>query len=141
MAFPAWPRRRTHSRARYRLPHPSVPPKLGGVTLLLVLTAVLLLASGLVKLHAGDRAGLGLTVLPLVETVAGLALLAPVMLGRRPSAHGGLAIVVCGVALVLVSSLLVGSAIVRKRRSREDSEGARLVTYVKYLSRQRPPET
>lgn len=118
-----------------------MPPKLGGVALLLVLTAVLLLASGLVKLHAGDRAGLGVTVLPLVETVAGLALLATLALGRRPSAHGGLAIVVCALALVLASSLLVGGAIARKRRSREDSEGARLVTYVRYLSRQDPPET
>lgn len=118
-----------------------MPPKLGGVALLLVLTAVLLVASGLVKLHAGDRAGLGVTVLPLVETVAGLALLGPVALGRRPSARGGLAIVLCAVALVLVSSLLVGTAIARRRRSREDSEGARLVTYVKYLSRREPPET
>ena len=111
------------------------------MALLLVLTAVLLVASGLVKLHAGDRAGLGVTVFPLVETVAGLALLGAVALGRRPSVHGGLAIVVCAVALVLVSSLLVGTAIARRRRSREDSEGARLVTYVKYLSRRDPPET
>jgi hypothetical protein len=109
------------------------------MVLLLVLTAVLVLASGLVKLHAGERAGLGVTLLPLLETVAGLVLLAPMTLGWRPGARGGLAIVVCAVAFVLASSLLVGLAIARKRKSRDDSEGARLVTFVKYLSRRDPP--
>jgi hypothetical protein len=133
------------------LPRTSVPPKLAAtlptwvyitaMTLLLVLTSILLLASGLVKLHAGERAGLGITVPPLAETAAGFAVLVPMVLGWRPGARGGLAMVVCAVALVLASSLLVGAAVVRKRKSREDSEGARLVTYVRYLSRRDPPRT
>lgn len=110
------------------------------MTLLLIMAALLLLVSGLVKLHAGGRAGLGVTVLPLVETVAGLALLAPVAFAWRPGPHTGLAIVLCAVVLVLSSSLWVGAAIARRRHSREESEGARLVTYVKYLSRQEPRE-
>lgn len=109
------------------------------MTLLLVLAASLLVISGLVKLHAGDRAGLGITVLPLVETLAGLGLLAPVALAWRPRPREGLVMVVCALVLVLTSSIQVGAAIRRRRRSREASEGARLVTFVKYLSREEPP--
>ncbi|HKJ00867.1 MAG TPA: hypothetical protein VJ997_00390, partial [Longimicrobiales bacterium] len=44
------------------------------MTALLVATAVLLLTSGLVKLRAADRAGLGLPLFALLEILAALAL-------------------------------------------------------------------
>ena len=111
------------------------------MTALLVITALLLLVSGLVKLHAAGRVGLGVTVLPLVEIVAGLGLLAPLMFAWRPAPRAGLFIVCGGVLLVLASSGWIGLSMARKRRSRDASEGARLATYVKYLSRQVPPES
>jgi hypothetical protein len=108
------------------------------VVLLLVLTALLLLTSGLVKLHAGAHAGLGLPLLALVETLAGIALMSG-MLAWRPSPHTGLTLVESALLLILVSSVQVAASLARRRRAREASEGARLVTYVKYLSRHEPP--
>jgi len=110
-----------------------------GVRLLVVLAALLLLASGLIKLRAAERVGLGLAVLPLVEVVAALGLLAVSVL-RPLGAAAGLTAVVSSLALVLGSSLQVGFAMRRRRRSRELSEGARLRTYVRYLSSPLDPE-
>lgn len=106
------------------------------MTLLFVLTALLLLVSGLVKLHAAGRVGLGVTVLPLVEVVAGLALLASAVFAWHPPGNTGLMLVTGAVLLIVVSSTWIGRAISRRWRAREESEGARLVRYVKYLSRQ-----
>ena len=110
-----------------------------GVRLLVGLAALLLLASGLVKLRAAERVGLGIAVLPLVEVAASLVLLAVSFL-RPPGVAGGLTAVVASLVLLLGSSLQVGIAIRRRRRSRELSEGARLRTYVRYLSAPIDPE-
>jgi hypothetical protein len=109
------------------------------MTMLLVLTAVLLLASGLIKLRAGGRAGMGITLLPLVEAMAGLTLLAPVSLSWRPSPALGLSLTLASVLLVLVSSLFMGVDLSRRRRARVRSEGARLSAYVRYVAREKPP--
>lgn len=100
---------------------------------LLVCTACLLLVSGLVKLKAAERVGLGIAILPLVELLAALAL-GVLGIGGSITPRRGLAFVVGGVVLVLVSSLQVGGAIRRQGRRRNLSEGARLRTFVQYLS-------
>ena len=103
------------------------------MTLLLVVTAILLLTSGLVKLRAGDRAGLGIPVLALLEIFAGL-LLAGVSFSSPFTPQQGLAVVVGSVAVVLFSSLDMWSRLKGIQRKRDLSEGARLRTYVRYLS-------
>jgi len=110
-----------------------------GVRLLVGLAAVMLLASGLVKLRAAERVGLGIAVLPLVEVAVAVTLLS-VSFFRPIGVAGGLTAVVVSLVLLLGSSLQVGIAIRRRRRSRELSEGARLRTYVQYLSAPVDPE-
>jgi hypothetical protein len=103
------------------------------MTPLLYLTTALVLMSGLVKLKAWSRVGEGLHVLPLLETLLGVGLFGVVLVG--PVGAGlGLWLVVGAVLLVVVSSVLMGLDIKRHRRRRELSEGARLATYVEYLS-------
>lgn len=109
------------------------------MTALLVLTAVLLLVAGMVKLRAAERVGLGVTVLPLVEILAALALGVTTFLAPL-SPSGGLKAVLASVALIVVSSLHVGAAIRKRTRTRELSEGARLRTYVQYLSQAPDPD-
>jgi hypothetical protein len=109
------------------------------VTLLLVVTAVLLLTSGVVKLRAGDRAGIGLPVLALMEVFAGL-LLAGVSFSSPFTPGQGLAVVLGSVALVLFSSLHLWSQLKGVQRTRDLSEGARLRTYVRYLSTTLEPD-
>jgi len=100
---------------------------------LLVSTSGLLIVSGLVKLKAAERVGLGIAILPLLELFAALGLGAMAVLGSlTPS--GGLALVVGCVALMVVSSVQVGGAVRRQGRRRTLSEGARLRTFVQYLS-------
>lgn len=110
-----------------------------GVRFLVGLAALLLLASGLIKLRAAERVGLGLALLPLFEVAAALVLLA-VSFFRPLGVAGGLAAVMASLVLLLGSSLQVGIAIRRRRRSRDLSEGARLRTYVRYLSAPADPE-
>ena len=85
------------------------------MTALLVITALLLLVSGLVKLHAAGRVGLGVTVLPLVEIVAGLGLLAPLMFAWRPAPRAGL-FIVCGWTLAVL--MIVAGRFLAKRQHR-----------------------
>ena len=103
------------------------------MTLLLVVTSVLLLLAGVVKLRAADRAGLGLSLIALLEVFAGLALGAASLVMRIPPGMG-LAVVVGAVALVVGSSAQMWTVLRRRLRTRDLSEGARLRTYVKYLS-------
>lgn len=103
------------------------------MTLFLVVTAILLLTSGIVKLHAGDRAGLGIPVFALLEICAGL-LLAGVSFSSPFTPQQGLVVVVGSVALVVFSSLHMWTGLKGLQRKRDLSEGARLRTYVRYLS-------
>lgn len=108
------------------------------MTLLMVLAAFLLLISGVVKVKAAERVGMGLPVLPLLELAVGLGIFGVAFL-RKFSAAQGMGILVGAVALVLGSSIHVGLAIRRRQRLRTRSEGTRLANYVEYLSRHDPP--
>ena len=109
------------------------------MTALLVVTAILLLTSGVVKLRAGDRAGVGLPVLALLEVFAGL-LLAGVSFSSPFTPAQGLAVVLGSVALVLFSSVQMWTQLKEIQRKRDLSESARLRTYVTYLSRTLGPD-
>lgn len=99
------------------------------MTGLLVLTALLLLAAGLVKLRAAERMGLGIAILPLVEILAGFGMGA-MAVARPPSPGGGLVMVILAVALILLSSIQVGLAMQTRRRRRELSEATRLRAFL-----------
>jgi len=109
------------------------------VTLLIIVTAVLLLASGIVKLRAGERAGMGLSFLSLVEVLVGL-LLVGVSISNPLTPSQGLGAVVASVVLVLFSSLRMWVRLRDLQRKRDLSEGSRLETYVAYLSKSLGPD-
>jgi len=107
------------------------------MTLLFVLTAALLLTSGLVKLRALQRVGLGIAILPVLEVLMAVALLA---VAWTPLTGGqGFMVAAGSLTLLLVSSLRVGFTLRAYRRERERTLGSRLAVYVKYLSKS-PPE-
>lgn len=103
------------------------------MTVLLVLASFLLLVSGGVKVHAAGRAKIDTPFLSLVEVLAALALGATV-LTNPPTEEIGFRYAVGAVGLVLVSSINMGMHLSRLRRERDESEGVRLITYVKYIS-------
>ena len=107
--------------------------------LLLVVTAILLLTSGIVKLRAADRAGLGLSLFALLEIFAGL-ILAGVSFTNPFTPSQGLGVVLSSVALVLGTSLHMWGQLKGVARKRDLSEGARLRTYVRYLSSNLGPD-
>jgi hypothetical protein len=109
------------------------------VTALLVISALLLIASGGIKLRVGARTGLGVPPLSLVELLAGVGIAASALTGD-PTVESGFRLVLGGVALVLVSSVHMGMKFAARRRERDDSEGLRLFKYVKYLSPQTPKD-
>jgi hypothetical protein len=82
---------------------------------------------------------MGLPILALAELLAGLAVLGVAFVVDLTGVQGML-VLVGSVALVIVSSLQVGMEVRRRGWLRTASEGARLANYVKYLSRQDPPE-
>lgn len=104
----------------------------GGLFPLLV-AACSLVFSALLKLRAGDRAGLGLHLPSLAELLLGLAVGGLAVAGGTPT---GTAILVLAVAfLVLVASSVHLFVLLRRRdRRRERTEGRRLEAYVRYLS-------
>lgn len=103
------------------------------MTVLLVLASVLLLVSGSVKVHAAGRAKIDTPFLSLVEVLAALALGATALMSP-PTEEIGFRYAVGAVGLVLVSSISMGMRLSTRRRERDDSEGVRLITYVKYIS-------
>lgn len=109
------------------------------MTLLLVVTAILLLTSGVVMLRAADRAGLGLSLFALLEVLAGL-ILAGISFTNPFTPGQGLGVVLASVALVLGSALHMWGQLKGIQRKRDLSEGARLRTYVRYLSMNLGPD-
>ena len=105
------------------------------MTALLVISAVLLVGSSLLKLRAAERAKIGLHVPSMLELLAGLGIAAWMVVGG-PSVEVGFRLVLGAVVLVLVSSVHLGMKLSARQRERDGSEGARLFTYVKYLSQQ-----
>ncbi len=106
---------------------------------LLISTACLLLTSGLLTVRAAARVEMGLPILAVAELLAGLGIMG-VAFSVELTAGQGMLVSVGSVLLVLVASLQVGLEVRRRNRLRTASEGARLASYVKYLSRQDPPE-
>lgn len=98
--------------------------------LLLILTSVLLLVSGVIKLRAAERAGVGVHVFSLVELLGGAALGVAVVAGSL-SPEQGMGAVLGAVAVILVSSIHLGRRLGHKRRLRDLTEGRRLENYVK----------
>jgi len=103
------------------------------MTALLSLTGVLLLVSGGFKLWSAARGKIGVPLLALVESAAGvlipiLALVSPI------SADGGFRLVLGSLALMLVSSVAQAVRVRARSLELQESEGGRLVAYVKYLS-------
>ena len=103
------------------------------MTVLLALTMLLLLVSGVVKLRTAERTKMGLHLFSLLEIFAGVAV-AVLMLGGPLTAGQGMAAVAGSVALVLGSSIHLGRRLKNSRRLRGLTEGRRLENYVKYLS-------
>ena len=85
------------------------------------------------KIRAAQRAKFGLPLLSVVEVVAGLGLVG-LLTASPPTVEAGFRYVVGAVVLVIASSVAMGARFRARRRERVESEGARLVTYVKYLS-------
>ncbi|MDH5758982.1 MAG: hypothetical protein OEZ65_05285 [Gemmatimonadota bacterium] len=103
------------------------------MTLLFFLAGFLLLVSGIVKVRGATRVGREFPVIPLAEALVGVVL--PFWaLATAPGPGFGLAVLLGALALVLFSSAHHAAKIREATRRREDSEGARLQTYVKYYS-------
>jgi hypothetical protein len=104
------------------------------MSLLSFLAALLLMTSGALKIRSGRRLGVGVSPLAALEVVAGVVLAAL-------SVRNALGIdgpprwaVPAGVLLVLISTAVHGQKLRAERLQRAESEGGRLVAYVKYLS-------
>ncbi len=101
------------------------------MTPLLLLTSVLLVLSGLIKIRSGARTGRGLPVVALLEIAVAVGAAGLAFSG--PSAAGAAAWVVpAGVLLVVLSSASHVHHMSAHRRMREESLGDRLATHVKY---------
>ncbi len=105
------------------------------MTALLGIAAVLLVGSSLLKLRAAERAKLGLHFPSILELLAGLGIGAS-MLGGGPNVDIAFRLALGAVTLVLVSSVSMVLKLSVRRREGDESEGARLFTYVNYLSQQ-----
>ncbi len=93
------------------------------------------MASGGLKVRAGLRARVGVPLLSAVELLAGAGLTL-VSFAAPPAVEVGFRLIVGAIVLLVGSSAVMAARLSRKRRELEDSEGSRLVTYVKYLSRE-----
>lgn len=104
------------------------------MTFLLFVTAGLVAISGGLKLRSTSRVGLGMSPLALLEMVAAVMLAALIL----PGPLSGTAVVrwavPAAVLLLVVSSVEHAMRLRAYRRTRAESEGGRLATYVKYLS-------
>ena len=104
------------------------------MTALLLMTSVLLLLSGAIKIRSGARAGPRIPILALLELLSGAAggVVAVAGFGASGAAPW---LVPWGVFLVVVSSTIFAVRLSAHGRHRAETEGGRLATYVKYLSK------
>lgn len=104
------------------------------MTFLLFVTAALVAVSGGLKLRSTSRVGLGVRPLALLELLSALILAGLIL----PSPLSGSALVrwsvPVAILLLVVSSVDHALRLRAYHRSRAESEGGRLATYVKYLS-------
>ena len=103
------------------------------MTPLVLMTVALMLASGLIKLRAAARIGLGVHLFSLLELVMAAAL-AAIAFGGPAVAEAGLTFVAGAVVLLVLSSLHLGMLMGRHRKEREATQARRLESYVLYLS-------
>jgi uncharacterized membrane protein YvlD (DUF360 family) len=107
------------------------------MTGLVLLAGGLALASGLLKLFGRGRQTGEVRISALMEILAGVVVpLYALGVGPPPRVLGLLLLGLFG--LVILSSALALARARTQQRHREATESARLVTYVKYLSRQTP---
>lgn len=106
----------------------------------LILTGLLVIAAGLVSLRTSARMHVSVPVGALAQVLMGAVVC---FMGFSSSMTGGAGLVaaVASILLVLASAVWQGLRLRAARRKREESEGARLVTYVKYLSRDITPRS
>ena len=103
------------------------------MTGLVTLAGVLAIVSGLFKLFGRGRAGGGIALLGLLEIVVGIS--APFyVLFEKPPPELVSRVLFLTLGLLLVSSAIQALVARSERHKRLESEGSRLVTYVKYLS-------
>lgn len=104
------------------------------MAIITVVTALLLLLSGGLKVRSGMRVGVGFSPLAAVEVVAGLAFLVAAMPGLL---QGGLPrwALPIGVVLVFGSTAEHMLRLRRRRRFREESEAGRLQAYLQVNAR------
>jgi heme A synthase len=106
---------------------------------LLLVTGVLLLISGLLSLRSGTRLGALVPTLALAQIVVGASAFMGGLVVRLTGSWG-LTVTVSSLVLMLASALWHAARLREARRIRNHSEGARLATYVKYLSRRAGPD-
>ncbi len=94
-----------------------------------LVTALLLLLSGGLKVRSGMRVGVGFSPLALVEVVAGLVFLVGAMPGVLSAGLPKWALPI-GVLLVFGSTTEHWLRLRRRRRFREESEAGRLQAYL-----------
>jgi drug/metabolite transporter superfamily protein YnfA len=103
------------------------------MSLLLLLTSAMLAVSGAVKLRSAARRGSGLSLLALGEMLVAVALAWLALPGVSGAPFTRWA-VPGAVLLLLGSSAHHGLRLGAYRRRRAESEGGRLVNYVRYIS-------
>lgn len=103
------------------------------MTGLLLLASALALGSGLIQLLGKGRIPGTVPLIALVELLAGLAVPFLALTRQVPAMAGGI-LLTSLVALVLYSSLTRTLRTRARLKHREETEAARLETYVRYLS-------
>jgi hypothetical protein len=94
----------------------------------------MLAASGALKVRGTSRTGLGVSPFALLELGAAVGLM---FLALPGADRAGMLVrwsVPCAVALLVVSSVDHGRRLGAQRRHQADTEGGRLVRYVRYTS-------
>ena len=104
------------------------------MTFLLFVTAAFIAVSGGLKLRSTARAGLGYSPLAVLEMATALGLALLVLPGPLTGTEVERWAVPVGVVILVVSSVEHALRLRAYRRSRAETEGGRLATYVKYLS-------
>ena len=104
------------------------------MTFLLFVTAALIAVSGGLKLRSTARVGLGYSPLALLEMAVALGLALLVLPGPLTGTALERWAVPVGIVVLIVSSVEHAFRLRAYRRSRAETEGGRLATYVKYLS-------
>ncbi|MDX1645919.1 MAG: hypothetical protein R3304_02150 [Longimicrobiales bacterium] len=104
------------------------------MTFLLFLTAVLMAVSGGLKLRSTARVGQGSSILAIVEMLLALALALLIFPGPLSGTPWAPWVVLFALVVIVVSSVEHAFRVRAYRRSRAESEGGRLATYVEHLS-------